>query len=418
MKCQLHEIIVIIFSILISLISYFAITSKYIKEIEKGEEKRIIEIFDKIRDISISFLKLSLYYSTTQQFREEYHTWIHNGPNPLDFNELKECKEKFINFSINVYFSKMEFNLPLKIEKKYFQYCKLNISEENVNQGFHDEGNYSVTCYDASLNLYTNDTQLIEFINTTDFISNNRYWYLYRKIQEWSNEAGNVFASCICALTKSCADCNQVKKCYDIIFEMLKNKFKDDDYVSCRKSNICCYNEPFFDCSWDNRCIEWSKNKCFLKKDYECSLKSISFSNFFSKSNSILFFQSSQSFSCKIPLSYRLETSSIFICEDRKYYESFPAGTTPIKFSIGIFSGFEVKCANCYIIDKCEVSKNYCENCKEIENNQTKNICENCEFPCPNSNCKKAILRCENCTFENSKVEECKNCKCISCIER
>jgi len=408
MKLQLYEILVLSFSVTFLLLSLFFIFSKFFKEEEKYEEIRILDIFDKINSIVKSFLKLAHYYSTTQHFREEYHTWIYNGPNPLDFNLLKECKEKLINKSINSYLCKLHFYLPIKIEKKFFDECKLDINEEDVMRGLHDEGNFTSYCSNAKINIFINTTQLAERIDVENLVTNNRYWYLFRNIQEWSKEAGNKFAACVCSLTHSCIGCKEVKKCYEEIFEMLKERFKDDEYVICKKSPICCYNETFFDCLWDDTCKGWSKNICHLRKDYNCSIgePSCTYEEIITQGKVL----STTEFKCYIPISFAMETSSIFYCEDRKYFESYPSGTTPVKFKIGIFAGFNVSCSSCCMKSDCEVSKKFCNDCE-------RGICKECKFPCPNKNCIKGYLICKNCKYEDEKIIKCEECKCETCNE-
>jgi hypothetical protein len=394
MKSQLFEILFLIFAVIFSILSYFLITSYYFKQIEKEEEKRIVEIFDKMRDIINSFLKLSLYYSTVQHFREESHTWIYNSPNPINFEELKNCKEKLINISINKYFLNFEIDLPIKIEKKQFEFCKINVNEIDLKNGYFDEGNFTVNCSNAYINIYTNTTQLFEYLNISNFIINNRYWYLFRNIQDWSKEAGNIFVNCISNLVKNCIGCLRAYECYEKIFEMLKKKF--DKYVKCEYSNIpCCFEEK----AVCKNQLSYRK-PCNIPKDYSCYTlptysKVLSYSDF----------------SCEIPLTFRIETSNYFICQDEKYYESYPSGTIPIKFSIGIYADITIDCANCK--ERLSCSLDYCSNCREICKKENEkeicyNFCEICIYKCP---CNKCTMICKNCIDGNCEYCECACCK-------
>lgn len=408
------HISIIIFSVFILLLSYFFLNVNFSKFAEKFFEIKKIDIFENIKNIISSYSKLSLYYSATYNLRGESHTWIFNGFNPLEFEFLKSCKENITRDLFNTYLSKFYISLPLNININFTQKCQWNLKEEDVFFGKHDEGNFSLNCSEVEIIIFTNDTILLDKIEPENFITNNRYWYLYRKIYEWARENGDEFASCVCSLVSSCADCKSIDICYQNLFESLKEKFKDDEYVICRKTKPCCYRELGEPCIDLDGCHFWTKNICYLDPNYECP----SIGSYFEKTFPITRVSSSNVFiylTC-LWIENRMETSVIYECSEHKYYESTPSGPDKLIFTIGVFAGWKNYKA-CKEIIKCYYDANNakCENCNN-------NICEVCYLPfisCEKKPCypPPKYMECMNCKVQ-CRNETCKVIKCEECKDK
>ncbi len=392
MKSQIYQILSIIFGVIILTLSYFLIFLNFSKKVESVLEERKVDIINNVRLAISSYLNLALYYSASQNLRSESHAWIHNGFNPLEFNYLKSCKENLTKFYLNVYASKFYIELPLNINISKIENCFWDLTEQDVFSGKHDEGYFYVNCSNTTIKIYTNDTMLIDEIQIKEFISNNRYWYLYRKIYEWAQENGDKFAQCVCSKVASCQDCTNIKDCYSGLLDSLKEKFKDDKYVECREqSEPCCYHEFGEPCEEGKMCIGWTKKRCYFPKEWKCPLLSnIQYSlenkkQIFSET----LYQSQKTDKCYAYYWYenRMETSSVYVCEDRKYYESSPKGPDKVVFAISIWSGwrFPEACKEkkeCTIYYKCVKEEN--NQCKEWKCEKV--VCPKpyCITDCPN----------------------------------
>lgn len=420
MKAQIFQISFIIFALIFFLLSLYLAYFQFGKRAEEISVGRIVDIFDNIRNVINSYAKLSLYYATTQNFREESHTWIHNGFNPLEFEFLKECKENLTTFYLNQYLSKFYINLPLNIEIKKVEKCNFDLTRESVFSGKNDEGNFSVTCNSTMIKIYINDTFLLSFLNSSNFITNNRYWYLYRKFYEWAQENGDKFAACVCALVNACANCVSIETCYQGLLESLKAKFEDDKYVECyTEPSSCCYQEFGDPCKLPDGCQSW-QNRCYVANKYECKLPigDMNYQNLANSNNIDIQYSMkevksvSSDFYCESCkwIENRMETNRRYWCIDRKYYESSPSGPQPITFTATVYAGFKdyVSCLN-LVKNNCNPENAKCNGCRDVDG---KTICDRCILDdCENNGCIRCWLECEECEIQNNKVEGCKRCE-------
>ncbi|MEM0480641.1 MAG: hypothetical protein QXQ14_00410 [Candidatus Aenigmatarchaeota archaeon] len=418
-KAQITQISFIIISLLLLLLSYYLLVSGFFRQTEKTFEVRLIDIFENLKNIINSYAKLSLYYSTTQNFRTESWPWIWNGFNPLDFNWLKECKENLTTYFYNVYLNKFETNLPVNIFINTSEKCSFpDLTENSVFKGLKDEGNFTVICNSSEVRISINTTFLYSFINSSNFITNNRYWYLYRKFYEWASENANKFASCVCALVSSCADCNSIEKCYTGLLDSLKEKFKDDKYVNCyTEPTPCCIDQKGEPCKQEpKKCYSW-QNRCYVPNKFECGIPQTSSFIFTIETSNEVKGSSNDEIKAKACrwLENRIETKRTYVCEDHKYYESSPSGPDKITFVAIVYAGFrdpkgcieEFECG-------CDKNKAICEEC-----NSSNDFCKKCTLNCTDCPKKPCVYSpkkiCYNCKVEKLngyfRIKECERCE-------
>lgn len=421
-KLQLTQVSFIIFVLLLLLLSYFLLTSRFFKYSQQTFETRLIDIFENLKNIVNSYAKLSLYYSTTQNFRSESWPWIWNGFNPLDFNWLKECKESLTTYFYNAYLQKFNTNLPVNIiieksDKCYFP----DLKEFDVFSGKNDEGNFTVVCNNSEIKISINTTTLYSFINSSNFITNNRYWYLYRKFYEWARENSEIFTSCVCNLVSACSDCSSIEKCYKILLENLKQKFKDDKYINCYTDpSPCCTYERGEACKREQKfCYYWEKD-CYVPNKIECGatinlyLKERNEEKFSESETKVLSNSEISAVAC-IWEENRIETRRVYTCEDYKYFESSPSGPDKIVFVSIVYAGFRnprgcVEQINC----ACDESDASCEDCNPLND-----FCKKCILECRDCPKKPCIYPpkkiCYNCEVEknngNYKIISCEKCE-------
>ncbi len=323
-------------------------------------EIKILQLFQNIVDNFKSYLRIALTYSIDRVIdisakkgglitkEPQVWYWIYCGPNIPSFEKIKRCGELNLNYSLNIYISNYKIELPLSLSTQNVTDCLFNLTEADVEKGFHDEGYYFVQCGNTSIKIEIKDKlSSIENIGEIkEFLMNNRFWYIYRKVKEWALEEGSKFASCICECTpEGChgfqQPCECVEKCAEKAFNALKQKFKDDKYISCDMSEIysecsrgdlchqCnvtgnCINEPSCEiCKPPSECYFWEDFKRIPKKNLECAILRQASST-------------CKKLECKWYWG-RAGGNFVISCLDNKYFISQFGSPQPLEFNVGLF---------------------------------------------------------------------------------
>lgn len=349
--------------------------TKYEREISKI---KILNMMSNVIEVFKGYLKLSLSYSAHQALREsacfggmisgqQPWAWICGGPNPLPAEESKSCSEKFIKYYLNFYASNFSTTLPVEIAKKNFTDCAMDIDIGEIFSGAYDEGNFWVNCTEASMNLLSKNLQIAERLNTSNFVTHNRFWYLFRIITDWANE--NYYGKCICSATIGCGDCNSVDQCAKEALKRLQQRF--DDYVECKREESvkCCEHETGPPCNEPRMCLPWP-SACQARCELECVDPPLNSSvclpkgivaasgnqNTYNIWERLRFSPTDQEISCfSIKWDeWRLAGQDLYWCEDHKYYVPSPNGPIPLKFRIIAQASFRVPHPDCEYLVKCD----------------------------------------------------------------
>jgi len=360
-----------------------------------------------------NYLKLSLTYSSHQSLREHackggiieveegkviVAPWICNKPFPVPAEFSKNCLENYTKYYLNIYLGEFNTSLPIKLLKTNFTTCIYNI--EDVVSGKYDEGNFWVNCSKAKITISGENIYEYEEIGINDFISKNRYWYLFRIFTEWAED--NVYASCICSKIGCACNSNsgeefcsssclsQVEDCARKALEDLQRRF--DEYVKCEKLRICCSQGKGPSCLSPSPCLAWENRLCSKSCEHKCyepyppekicppqtsslyaSSQNIA-SNYIS--DIVKFSDDSNSnLNCKCRYWYeaRIASAHEFRCTDYKYYIPSSKGPLPLTFAVSAYAYWRDQDA-CITENTCNCPKDAtsCNECTPI------NCCTGC----------------------------------------
>ena len=352
-----------------------------------------------------NYLKSSLIYSSIQAIRENARSggaigagpWICNGANPLPAEKSKECLEKYTKYYLSIYGSKFNTTLPLKTSLKDFSSLIYDVDTSKIFDGKYDEGNFFVNASNAQLSVFSESLSISENFDISEYVTKNRYWYMFRIFTEFANE--DPLSSCICSniecacssssSEESCSSCLAASEaCGEYALKILQSKF--DNYVKCEKENICCQQGigppclPPSDClSWSNRCSKNCEHECIEPQAAQAAQKYESYSSSQTFPLKKLYFQDQvkeEDCNALYWKEARFSSAFIFTCKDYKYYVSSPKGPQPLTFSITayVFLRDQDACktivpCNCTLEDGSKAKK--CEECKPLGN-----ACTECKY--------------------------------------
>jgi len=252
-----------------------------------------IRVIDAVRNIIEdfkSYLKLSLTYSSQQSLREHACSsgligagpWICNGPNPVEVDQSKECLEKYTKYYFNVYTSLFNTSLPVQLSKINFTGCVYDVNSSDVFSEKYDEGLFWVNCSGAKIAVTGTNVNEFENIDRNDFVTKNRYWYMFRNFYEWAK--ADVYSPCICenvecacgsgsgeeVCGKTCTD--KAEKCAQKTLDDLQNRFNvTDNFVRCEKRKECCAQGVGPLCDSPCGCQNWNNHICPAKCTHDCN---------------------------------------------------------------------------------------------------------------------------------------------------
>jgi hypothetical protein len=373
---------------------------------------RTIDVVRNLIEDFKNYLKLSLTYSSQQSLREHackggiidvkegkvvVEEWICNGPTPVPVELSRNCLGTYTKYYLNVYLGEFNTSLPLKLSKTNFTNCIYGVDNSRVFGGKYDEGNFWINCSKITLAISGKNISEYEEINTSDFISKNRYWYMFRIFTEWAND--DIYSPCICSKIEcACSSTSgeeycsssclrEVEDCAQKALEDLQRRF--DENVKCEKTRICCAQGRGPSCLPPSPCLSWGNRLCSNPCEHECyqppspekicppqpqSLSAFSQNSTFNYiSNAIGFSGSSLNCKCLYWYEARLAGAYEFRCTDYKYYVPSSKGPVPLTFAASAYAYWRdqdvCKSENmCY----CPPDAKSCEECTSV----------NCCTPC------------------------------------
>ena len=320
-----------------------------------------IDVIRNLIEAFKNYLKLSLTYSSGQALREHAclsglvraRPWICNGPNPPTVEQSKECLGEYTKYYLNVYSSLFDTHLPLTLLKLNFTDCFYDVNRGDVFSGEHDEGDFWVNCSSGKISVSSEDIHESEKINTNEFVTKNRYWYMFRIFYEWA--MADVYSPCICekigcacGSASSEEECSrtcltEVEECAQRALEDLQRRFDED--VICNKKFLCCAQGRGPSCLPPSDCISWINSICISDCMHRCprppmgELCPLGQSHSFSQDSNFtsepyIKFSSSPSLSCYCEYWHeaRLAAGYEFRCVDYKYYVPSDRGPVPLTF--------------------------------------------------------------------------------------
>lgn len=286
MKSQIIPIAFILLSVSLIIIGFLFYNVFYGKKFEeKITEIRILDAARNVIENAKNYLKLSLVYSISQSTREQAASggsvgaapWICNRPNPLPIEISKTCLENYTQYYLTIYAGNFNTTLPLNVYLKNFSSLIYQIEEYGVLRGLYDEGNFYVNASNARISVSRKDFSVSEEFNISEFVTKNRFWYMFRIFYEWASQ--DPFSPCICANLgcacssysgqETCSSCLQASEyCAEYALRLLQSKF--DEYVKCERSNVCCMQGIGPPCLPPSGCLAWS-NRCSKGCEHSCT---------------------------------------------------------------------------------------------------------------------------------------------------
>jgi hypothetical protein len=335
---------------------------------------RVFEIhtIDTVRNLIENFknfLGLSLTYSSQQALREQacsggtidmmIDKWICNGPKPVEVDESKQCLEKFTKYYLNVYMEMFNTSLPVDMAEKNYTDCVFGVNSQDVMNGKFDEGDFWVNCSNAKISVTSQRLKESEDLKTEDFVTRNRYWYMFRIFYQWAQ--ADVYSKCICENVgcgcysgsgeEQCSTCQQASDlCADLALKDLQSRFDALDHnITCEVDQNCCAQGYGPSCLPPSDCLPWDNGLCARPCTHDCrdpkagedicptsptakmASKNIGGGPVGFGANKNPFAAASDCI-CEYWYEGRFAASHVFTCTDIKYYIPSDNGPVPLKF--------------------------------------------------------------------------------------
>ena len=394
MKGQLMPLVFFVLVIFGVIVGYVFFNTFYGTKYERELfDVRVLSLIDNVIQAFKGYLSVSLDYSNQQALREsaclgglisvQPWAWICYGKyNPLLPEVSIACQEVFTQYYLNVYANNFSVQLPLASTINNYTTTNIEVNPSQVYTGTYDEANFWVRSYDSSVTMTGKTEQSQENLSTSDFITRNRFWYMFRIYDDWARE--NYYGKCLCGATKGCGDCVDKEKCADEALKRLQQRF--DEFVTCRrdKSTSCCIQDEGPPCGESTSCQVWDA-MCHARCDDPCLEPPLDYSacipsgivftagfgentpqNSVSKPGVISFSSHLDGCYSIIWNEWRLAGQDVYTCKDSKYFVPSPKGPIPLEFR-GIAHGtWFVEHPNCERKVRCDCPSDVtdCSQCR------------------------------------------------------
>jgi hypothetical protein len=342
-------------------------------------------VIDAVRNLIEDFkdyLKLSLTYSSHQALREHACSggligaveWICNQPNPVEVEESKSCLEAYTKYYLSVYTTFYNTSLPVRVSKVNSTKVVYDVNEEDVFSGKYDEGKFWVNSSGAKISISGPNINEYENVEMNDFITKDRYWYMFRIFSDWAN--ADVYSPCICSkLSCACSTSSsgeevcgttcdaEAKQCAQTALDNLQGRFDED--VKCYMRKDCCAQGVGPPCGSPCGCQGWENTICVSPCQHECkqppqpgdicpvgSIQSVGYSAseesnpYLSKNSNKISFQGDI---CTCHYEARLAARYHYWCIDQKYNVPSDKGPVPLTFKADAIAFWRDPCRCCTI---------------------------------------------------------------------
>lgn len=296
MKAQLLPFIFLVILISSVLLGYLFYNAYYGTAYQGNIfEKSVLDALRNELERIKGYSKLSFIYSTHQALREhaclggltKATPWICNVPNTVSVEDSKACLEEYTLYYTNTYLENYTIlDLPINLAKNNFSSCSYEVDSGGVYSGKYDEGEFWVSINNASMSVFSQYALMKDDMSLNEFITRNRYWYMFRIFTEWAE--ANVYAPCICSnigcacssgsgdqVCTSCASASY--QCAQLALKDLQSRF-DGTTIRCRVggtigvggSDCCAQGIGPISCVPRNTCIGWSSQVCNADCQHDC----------------------------------------------------------------------------------------------------------------------------------------------------
>ncbi len=197
-------------------------------------------------------------------FNDGYdNAWICNNKVFVpDDDKFVEC----INSTSNSYFNTLShnFRVPFTDVLRFkLPYIDVYGNKEEYVEYKVVDGVYST--------LFNDNTSYYGFVNFDDYLTANRYWYLYNGFKKSIDEIHDVLSSRMCDVLSDCSHISEddfeddLENIGSTMVGILENNFDDDVecsyYIDCKE--ISETRGSSRGACTPNRCESWTNNKCY-----------------------------------------------------------------------------------------------------------------------------------------------------------
>jgi len=349
----------------------------------------------------------------TSDIGKEGITFYCNNPTPPTTRQMRyELSSRTLEL-LNEYLKNYPVNEPLMtIDIQNFS-CVDN-PVEGLEQGLIDK-NFTANAYGSKIGISIKENNVSTNNELFEIIPEDRFWFLYRELRDWSYQKGKNFEGLVCnCLTNSrlpkwdkvMENCNEWPEFDECFKTAIDNTAKDmenfigDPNIECSGEPSCCYGEkePCQTTQMDDQCGVWGGgtgcSNCTTLPDKELCIEKIGASSeenqkTYEKIKNMISFEgkdeeqrtSKISFAsegicspdqCKFYETGYINVKAQFTCTDKKYQLSLPFPEDRyLKFTIDtkvslmrrginvqpvdcVWEGPDCKCAGQFGVDYCE----------------------------------------------------------------
>ncbi|MEM5867664.1 MAG: hypothetical protein QXG39_07075 [Candidatus Aenigmatarchaeota archaeon] len=399
---------------------YFLFSSAELKEslVESLKYLKLSAYLDYMK----FFYRISLHFSThlsvnevakrggISQTGENYpRSWICNQ---VDVPTVEEVRFFLSNETIaflNNYIKNFNQSEILRINLSEVSCIDFKVSSQEVKTGKNDE-NFEAVLIGSNILISLGDENVTSLGDLTERISFLRFWYMYRKFAEWTENYGPQYVLEMCkALSKICmcegrGECRNCPEYFSEVKNVLSKSLRNlettfsDPYVSCEYNVSCCvYEKKHCPNIIYEGCEEWREApfcKDCVKLPY---------------SKPCLGLQECSG-SCAYYAEVKGAVKAVVSCKDTKYFVSTPNGPKELEFKVDITT--YLKKIDCYTTKSCTyMPTDRGRKCIEISPGECYWVYPGYECECP-----LRVYCSKNCGGENIPPTIGERCECGSSI--
>jgi len=391
---------------------------------------KLAKFLDVLKGISKNSLILAAHRGT-YAVAGKSETYICNKPTPPNLEETRYSLSNETNSILNAYLQNVNFTEKILSYTITPSTCvDYPMDESKLSSGNFDE-NFTVGSYGSLISVTARENNVSSKNDNFETITQNRFWFLYKKFKQWSETTSIVSDVCSCLCSGVCNGCDQtaLEKARNLLETIV-----DDKYVKCYFQKDCCYEETgsYSGPDYDG-CITWENPKgcpsCYLDRKSDLCINKISFSEKENYEEVKELKLNKISFSPGDSIEHRAILKATFSCIDEKYELSIPPiGKRNLIFTADVTIFLKTlcpaPCSDCPV--RCDNCPGPCDNCPQPCNscpqpcNSCPTPCDSCPTPCDScpTPCDSCPTPCDSCpTPCDSCPTPCDSCPtpCDSC---
>lgn len=299
---------------------------------------------DTLRGFFRNALIVSSHMGTDVVGADQTKTFYCNGITVPTENQINIMLSNSTLRILNSYVTKLDIEDPsIQVKVENFTCVHVPVDRSDLDSGLYDE-NFSVNAYGSKIEVLSNENRIESTNEIFDYVNENRFWLLYRKMGDWTEanadniynpicncmneidcESGNACDSGLCPVFSEC-----IHGVYQNLAASLQN-YIDDPYIRCTGVPACCYTKIGPSCKdiVIEGCYEGIPgecSECHELPDEESCLEKIS----------------SASWKCKGKCRYWelgwANIKGLITCKDKKYQLSVPGKERYLEFTMEVVS--------------------------------------------------------------------------------